>query len=162
MTAYVKMFVEAASYFGNNIPVIIVVSASLAGYFVASGLYKEAGVLVLSLLSFFYSVLLKNIFKIPRLDTYVGDPTKLGDIYRFPSSHVIVYVAFWGLLLFLSLKKGVFDGNIMNLAIRIISIYHLVFIGVSRVILGAHTIQDVVAGYFFGLVYLAVLIYLIR
>ncbi|HAI62617.1 MAG: hypothetical protein UU64_C0002G0077 [candidate division WWE3 bacterium GW2011_GWF2_41_45] len=162
MPVFLKVFIESASFFGNSIPIVAVVSLSFIAYFIASGYLKEAGIFLLAILSLLYSVLLKNIFKIPRLDTYVGDPTKLGDMYRFPSSHVIFYVCFWGLLLFLSFKKGFFgDGLAVNL-IRIISVYHIILIGVSRVLIGAHTVQDIVVGYIFGGIYLAVLIYLSR
>jgi len=162
MPAFLKLFIESASFFGNSIPIVTVVSLSFLAYFISLGYLKEAGLFFLAILSLLYSVLLKNIFKIPRLDTYAGDPTKLGDMYRSPSSHVIFYVCFWGLLLFLSFKKDIFgDGLAANL-IRIISLYHIVLVGVSRVLIGAHTVQDVIAGYIFGGIYLAVLIYLSR
>ncbi|KKS31563.1 hypothetical protein A2380_00780 [candidate division WWE3 bacterium RIFOXYB1_FULL_43_24] len=162
MPGFLRIFIESASFFGNNIPVVVVVSLSFLVYFAASGYIKEAGLLVLAVLSLLYSVLLKNIFKIPRLDTYVGDPAKLGDMYRFPSSHVIFYVCFWGLLLFLSFKKDIFGDGFVAYLIRGVSIYNILFVGISRILVGAHTVQDVVAGYIFGGIYLAVLIYLSR
>lgn len=162
MPAFLKVFIESASFFGNNIPIVAVASLSFIAYLVVSGYLREAGVFFLSIFSLLYSVLLKNIFRIPRLDSYAGDPTKLGDMYRFPSSHVIFYVSFWGLLLFLTFKKDVFGDGLAVYLLRIISVYHLLFVGISRVFIGAHTVQDVVAGYVFGAVYLAVLIYLSR
>lgn len=162
MPAFLKVFIESASFFGNSIPIVAVLSLSFIAYFVVSGYIKEAGIFILAILSLLYSVVLKNIFKIPRLDSYAGDPTKLGDMYRFPSSHVIFYVCFWGLLFFLTFKRDVFGSGLAVYLLRTISVYHILFVGISRIIIGAHTVQDVVAGYVFGAIYLAVLIYLSR
>lgn len=158
MPVFLRVIIESASFFGNSYAVAALASVSMIAYLLVSGYLKEAGLFFLAVLGILYSVILKNIFKVPRPDTYIGDPSKLGDIYRFPSSHVVFYVCFWGFLFFLTFKKGVFEAVWIIWLIRALSLYHILLVGISRVIVGAHTVHDVVAGYLFGAVYLGLLI----
>jgi undecaprenyl-diphosphatase len=160
--AIVKTILESASFFGNNIPLALLTSLTILMYLVISGFLKESVFFIFANLSLLWSVVLKNIFKIPRLDTYIGDPQKLGDMFRFPSSHVIFYVCFWGFLFFLTLRKDVFGNGAAAHILRFLCLFHILLVGVSRIVVGAHTLQDVIAGYIFGGLYLALLIYLSR
>jgi membrane-associated phospholipid phosphatase len=67
----------------------------------------------------------------------------------FPSSHVMFYTVFFGMLIFLSGKK--------DWLIKVISAFFIITIGASRLYLGMHSLSDVIAGYVFGLLYLVVI-----
>lgn len=162
MPTALRSLVEYSSYFGNNIPLILIASASFLVYFLSKGYLKESVLFVMANASYLLSVVLKNIFKTPRPLTYNGNPMKPGDLYAFPSSHVMFYVCFWGFLLYLSSQKSIFPNSYVANIVRFISVYHIIFVGASRVIAGAHTISDVIAGYIFGLVFLGILIALER
>ncbi|GIW69871.1 MAG: hypothetical protein KatS3mg101_0618 [Patescibacteria group bacterium] len=158
MPPTLRIIIESASFFGNSYVIATLASVAMLMYLFASGYIKEAGLFFLAVLGVIYSILLKNIYKIPRPDTYIGDPSKLGDMYRFPSSHVVFYVCFWGFLLFLSFKRGIFGPEKIVWLIRFLCVYHILLIGISRVVVGAHMLQDVIAGYLFGGLYLGILI----
>jgi len=51
MPAFLKVFIESASFFGNNIPIVAVASLSFIAYLVVSGYLREA-----VFFSFLYSV----------------------------------------------------------------------------------------------------------
>lgn len=159
-TIFIKM-AESASFFGNFVPLAVLSSVSMILYLVSLGKLREAAVFVLANVGFLYSVGLKYIFKTPRQEGYAITKTKFGDNYAFPSSHVIFYVCFWGFLLYLTFKKDIF-GDLPSTIIRVLAIYHILFIGISRIYLGAHTFIEVAAGYAFGLLYLLLLIFLSR
>ncbi len=153
--------VESASFFGNFLPLAVLGSASMFLYLLSLGKLKEAAIFILANISFLYSVGLKYIFKTPRPQDYAVSKSKFGDIYAFPSSHVVFYICFWGFLLYLTFKKDIF-GDVSSLIVRVLAVYHILFIGISRIYLGAHTLMEVVAGYAFGLLYLLLLIFLSR
>ena len=77
--------------------------------------------------------------------------------FRVPSSHVLFYTVFWGFLLYLSLKYKK-ENKLFYTFIEILSGYFIVFIGVSRIVLNAHYLKDVIGGYIFGLIFLFTLI----
>ena len=68
---------------------------------------------------------------------------------RFPSGHVMSYVAFWGLLF--SLGIILFKGRYWwRTALLVISALFLVLVGPSRIYLGDHWASDVLGGYLFS------------
>lgn len=73
------------------------------------------------------------------------------DTTSFPSGHVIAATVLWGLL--------VMDTDIGTRRQRLAVAVNIVFIvALSRVVLGAHYIEDVVAGAIFGLLFLAIVV----
>lgn len=74
----------------------------------------------------------------------------------FPSNHVLIFTAFFGFLLYLSLY--VFKRSAINILFSIVLTSLVLGVGVSRIFLGAHWASDVVGGYLLGLLWLIVTI----
>lgn len=150
------------SNFGTNLPVFVGLIFFVSLFLVHKRLYKSSVLVLLTSLSYFYSIFLKGVFKVARP---VGHPVLYSrfpaDIYAFPSSHVTVYTAVFGFFFYLSYKKGL-KKSIVGLLLRWISAYFLFLVGISRIFLGYHSLSDVFAGYFFGGLYLFGLVWLDR
>ncbi len=74
--------------------------------------------------------------------------------YSFPSGHAFGTVIFYGLFAYLDIK---YLAHPWNTLIAICLALTVFLIGVSRVYLGAHYPSDVVAGWFLGVVSLAII-----
>ena len=77
----------------------------------------------------------------------------------FPSSHVVHYVAFFGLLVYFMLGLHKLPGK-LRLTVSLISITLVIAIPFSRVLLAEHWLGDVVAGLLLGIMSLIILIWL--
>ena len=76
--------------------------------------------------------------------------------YSFPSSHALISVVFYGLLIYYILKF-VDKKWLRYLLVSFLSAL-IFFIGLSRIYLGVHYATDVVAGYILGVIYLFLVI----
>ncbi len=76
--------------------------------------------------------------------------------YSFPSSHAMMSVVFYGLIIYYAFKfiKNRFICN--TLVAFIITL--IFFIGISRIYLGVHYPTDVLFGFIFGIIYLTLFI----
>lgn len=144
-------------------PIIFVVAGVVILFFLVRREWLRTFFVALSLGSGLYSTLIKSIFKLTRPDGYMPsefipwEKVLISEVYSFPSTHVVLYTAFFGYLLYLSYKlKGV--SKFVKHTARIFSAVMVVFVGGSRILLGAHYLRDVIAGYIFGLIYLGFLI----
>ncbi|MFC1722338.1 phosphatase PAP2 family protein [Patescibacteria group bacterium] len=149
------------SLFGDSIFVFLIITSLLLLFLLKNFYQKEAYILIISNASYAYSVLLKYLFKHPRPITADFDSLNFFDYYSFPSTHVLVYTAFWGYILYVLVKKIRKEKKKLAFhALAWISVYFITFVGASRIALGMHNLKDVIAGYFFGLTYLLFLIFL--
>jgi len=158
----IKQSVMYISAVGSS-PIIFVVAGVVLLYFLVKKDYLRMLFVALSLGSGLYSAVLKSIFKLHRPEGYLPEgliPWERvikSELYSFPSTHTVFYTAFFGYLIYLSYSiKG--TDKLTRHAIRIFSAIMVLLVGGSRVLLGAHYVRDVVAGYVFGLVYLGLLI----
>lgn len=69
--------------------------------------------------------------------------------FAFPSGHAATSVVFFGLLIYLSLRKIKSDS--LRLIIIILSIFMIIIISMTRLILNVHWFSDVIGGIFLGL-----------
>jgi undecaprenyl-diphosphatase len=138
------VFLRLISLPGDSlIPVVLVLIV------VSNFLYKrkfvEAGILAIApLIGNISKFLVKNYFQIPRPAEFgcqvLGN---YGDVYSFPSGHTIFATIFFGFLAYLLLinKKKFIGFSLM---------VFILLVGVSRYLLGAHWILDVLGGYLVG------------
>ena len=116
--------------------------------------------LALSLMiSSYMNSFLKDVFKDPRPATNFNadkisseNPQGLkATSYGFPSGHTQTAVATWGYIAHLFRERFLF---VLTMAVMIF------LIGISRVIIGAHDLQDVVGGFLIGMALLVFFIFL--
>ena len=154
--------IKSISAVGSS-PVIFAVAGVVLLYFLVKRDYLRMLFVALSLCSGLYSAVLKSIFKLHRPEGYLSEGlipwerVLKSEIYSFPSTHTVFYTAFFGYLIYLSYNIKGLD-KLARHAIRIFSAIMVLFVGGSRVLLGAHYVRDVVAGYVFGFIYLGLLI----
>ena len=154
--------VKDISVVGSS-PIIFAVAGVVLLYLLVKKDYLRMLFTALSLGSGLYSAVLKSIFKLQRPEGYLSEgfiPWEWllkSEVYSFPSTHTVFYTAFFGYLIYLSYSIKGLD-KLTRHAIRIFSAVMVLLVGGSRVLLGAHYVRDVVAGYIFGLLYLGLLI----
>ncbi len=85
-------------------------------------------------------------------------------IPSFPSGHVENDVVYYGFLLYLSFTKPVSQWRYRWILIpfQVYAVLNILFIGYSRVLEGSHWLNDALAGYLTGALWLALLIFLYR
>ena len=103
------------------------------------------------------NILLKNIIQRQRPDDF-RLISETG--YSFPSGHSMVSMAFYGFLIYLSIKY------LKNRKLKVILITSLsiliILIGISRIYLGVHYTSDVIAGFLISACYLIVYTSLVK
>jgi undecaprenyl-diphosphatase len=154
--------VKDVSLVGSS-PIIFGIAFAAAVMLIIRHEYIRVLILGLSLGSGLYSSLLKSLFKEGRPAGYISDGFIQWDrllsseAYSFPSTHTVLYTAFFGYLFYLTYQiKGV--DKVGKQGVRIFCALLIVLVGISRVLLGAHYVIDVVFGYVFGLGYLGAII----
>jgi membrane-associated phospholipid phosphatase len=92
--------------------------------------------------------LVKNLIKRPRPTKELVTVVRVINEPSFPSGHVMHYINIFGLLIYF-LATNWRSGRLRNALITICTAL-IIFIGPSRVYLGAHWPSDVMAGYVYG------------
>lgn len=162
MSKEIGTFLSNISNLGSPILIFSIFFICLL-YLLAKRKYVNSLVLFLSLISFFYSSFLKSLFKLERPKDFVFSiDFPFGflarhEIYSFPSTHTVFYTAFFGYLFYLSYKLKNIDKMLRHF-VRTFCFVVILFVGVSRIYLNAHYFRDIIGGYFFGLVYLMLMI----
>jgi len=144
---WVRRFMVAISEIGFprlSVPLTI----GVAGIFLALRFRLEAIFILLTTSSNLLNALVKRLIKRPRPTKELVTVVRVINEPSFPSGHVMHYTNFFGLLIYLLLTNWR-SGKLRNILIAICTAL-IVFIGPSRVYLGAHWPSDVMAGYIYG------------
>ena len=120
----------------------------VAGIFWALRFRLEALFILLTSSSGVLNALVKRLIKRPRPTKELVAVTRVINEPSFPSGHVMHYINFYGLLIYL-LATNWRSGRIRNILITICTAL-IICIGPSRIYLGAHWPSDVAAGYIYG------------
>ena len=107
--------------------------------------------------SYLASLSVKYIFTRPRP---LGSPLVPEDGFSFPSSHAAVSIALYGILMYFLISH--FEKKRQKIAVIFFGSALILAIGASRIYLAVHWPSDVISGYIFGGLWLAILIYLLR
>jgi len=134
---------RAISYIGEDMVQILLLAALIFVYDIKFG--RNVGFSLLG--SYYVNGILKDIFQDPRPVTNTYE-----EGFGFPSGHSQNAVAVWGLMSYESYKK---DNKILQW-LFIIFIY---LIGISRIVVGVHDLEDVWGGFFYGTLFLVLFIY---
>ena len=119
-----------------------------AGIFWVLRFRLESFFILLTGSSTLLNMLVKNLIKRPRPTKELVSVVRVINEPSFPSGHVMHYVNFFGLLTYL-LTTNWRSGRLRNALITVCASL-IVFIGPSRIYLGAHWPSDVMAGYLYG------------
>lgn len=142
---------------GWRAPVLVIATSILAWRFLSR---REAILVLMTWLSAPISSVLKLIVGRPRPSPDLVDVFQAEAGNSFPSGHAFFAIMFWGLLAYFAhtgmQRKGLRILTLSGLAVII------VWVGVSRVYLGAHWTSDVIGGYICGTLFLASLVWLDR
>src|SRR5215472_8511563 len=144
---WIRRFMIAISEIGFpklSIPLTI----GVAGIFLALRFRLEAIFILLTTSSNLLNALVKRLIKRPRPTKELVTVARVINEPSFPSGHVMHYTNFFGLLIYL-LATNWRSGTLRNILIAICTVL-ILFIGPSRVYLGAHWPSDVMAGYIYG------------
>lgn len=120
----------------------------VAGIFWALRFRLEAIFVLLTSTSGLLNMLVKRLIKRPRPTKELVTVVRVINEPSFPSGHVMHYVNFYGLLIYL-LATNWRSGKLRNSLISLFSGL-IGTIGLSRIYLGAHWPSDVLAGYLYG------------
>lgn len=120
----------------------------IAGIFWALRFRLEALFVLLTSSSSLLNVLVKRLIKRPRPTQELVTVVRVINEPSFPSGHVMYYVNFYGLLIYL-LATNWRSGKLRNSLIAVLTGL-IGTVGPSRVYLGAHWPSDVMAGYVYG------------
>ena len=132
----------------------VLVAAAFLWLWFGSGHRVDAIVLVLAKLPNFINFPLRAIFGRPRPDEFsvgvVGSPAG----QSFPSGHAVLAVLLYGFLLYLLMQHT--RSKRIVYAAWIFTVLYIPFTGLYVVHIGRHWASDVVGGYLYGLLYLAI------
>ncbi len=155
-----KDLIIGVSEFGNQ-PIFVLFTILITALLLLHNkLTKDFLFLMLSSLSYPYSLILKEIFKIENPAREGMAMYFEGDKYTFPSSHVVFYTVFFGYIFFLTYLRNSKLSKQSKITLQILCLVMILFVGASRILLGYHSVLDVAAGYVFGSLYLALIIVL--
>jgi len=154
----IRAIFKAITYLGEPIVFIVIVAV----FYITYDKKFAKNIAVSLLITLYLNELFKNIFKDPRPGTNVDldeitpeNPAGLIETsYGFPSGHTQSAVGNWGYIAYH------FKDKPKPLVVPIIMAIITFLVAISRMIIGVHDLQDVVGGFFFGLVALLLFIYL--
>lgn len=143
-------FWEIISFLGSG-KLLLPVSLGLILYSLYTKKNKEAILLSVGYYGgLILNTFLKQLFRIPR----PSDSLISIEGYAFPSGHALSAVIFYSWLVFFFHKK--IKNRWGRIAFMIVNILLILVIGLSRLMLKVHHINDVLAGYIIGLFWLLV------
>lgn len=133
---------RAISYIGEDIVQILLLAVIAFVYDVKFG--RNVGFSLLG--SYYFTRILKDSFQDPRPWTNTYETG-----FGFPSGHSQQGVAVWGLMSYESYKK---ENKILQWVFMIL----IYLIGISRIVVGVHDLEDVWGGFFYGTLFLVLFI----
>lgn len=159
--AWFASLMVMVSWPGYSPEVYALVALIVAGLFMIRLRWEAVCALLAAAGGQFADTAVKAIVHRPRPSADLVTVVRDVNSYSYPSSHVVVYVAFLGFLIVLAylLIKA---HAVLRAGLIAVLAFLVVAVGVSRIYLGAHWLSDVIGGYFLGSLWLAGAIWLYR
>ena len=104
MLGFLAHQLEFVSGLGKDPFIILFFIFLVVLYLMRQNHFKTAFVAVLTSVSLFYSLYLKQLFQHTRPLNSLEKHYFSFDIYSFPSTHVLFYTTFWGFIFYLNYK----------------------------------------------------------
>ena len=154
---HLRPFFEVMTWLGDPITVFVIAGALAAYSFRLPNMKMliAAGAIPGTLMA---GMILKILFERARPLTEYAAGMRL-QTYSFPSGHSSGSVIAYGLLAYLAFMKLPPTWNVVCAAV--LSVVPI-FVGISRVYLGAHFPSDVVAGWILGIIVLALVVFVLQ
>ncbi|WP_165423478.1 phosphatase PAP2 family protein [Ktedonosporobacter rubrisoli] len=147
---WLKDSMLAISYLGSQALLFIpLVTITVIAFWLAKLRLEAILIGAESIVSHYINTLLKIIVSRPRPTSSLVTIIQQASGQSFPSGHVMSYMAYWGLLLALTLILFKLN-RWWHYVLVLVSLTFIVLIGPSRIYLGDHWASDVLGGYLFG------------
>ena len=138
---------------GGLVPAIPWVPVAVMAVTLGARRWTDTALLAVSILASPINLGLKELAARPRPDQGWALVEESG--YGFPSGHAVVVAVFFGCLIILLERWPILDGRlVLRRTVQGVILLLILAVGVSRVYLGVHWPSDVIAGFWFGLLYL--------
>lgn len=136
---------------------IVICALTLISFILIKNKKISFCILLNLIISTILNLLLKNIIQRPRPDEFrlISESG-----YSFPSGHSMISMAFYGFLIYLSIKYFK-NKKLKILLVTFLSIL-IILIGISRIYLGVHYTSDVIAGFLISVCYLIIFTSLVK
>jgi membrane-associated phospholipid phosphatase len=97
------------------------------------------------IIQLFFNTGMKDIFQDPRPDWNIVNGVPIEDSFGFPSGHSQLAVSFWGMQMYM-----LQDHPKKKYILPILAIF-LIFVPISRMVIGVHDLEDVIGGLLIGI-----------
>ena len=129
----------------------------LGGYFVRKKLYWDtAFICLVPLITYILNYVFKRIIRRPRPPFELQITNIHPDSFSFVSSHSLVTICLWGMVIWYLYKYC--NNKLWRLIGISISVLWILFVGLSRIVIGVHNPTDVLCAYILGLLLLSLYI----
>jgi membrane-associated phospholipid phosphatase len=156
--AWFTNFMWSVSYIGYA-PQMFILVAAVGLLLFGIGLRWEAVVAVAAAAgSTGLGQLIKLVVHRPRPGANMVNVIQQLNSYSFPSGHVLVYVAFFGFLIFLGYT--LLKHSLARTALLVILGSQVALIGISRIYVGDHWASDVIGAYLLGSLWLVLSVFI--
>lgn len=140
----------------GGLPYLVVVwlAAAIAAFFLAGR--WQAALIIVSMAARLTNTGLKEIVERPRPSPMLVETSQQPESYSFPSGHAQGAIVLYGLIFYLA---AVYLGwRWLRLAVQAACVWITAVTGLQRIYFGEHWASDVIGGFYFGAIILAVLI----
>ena len=151
-----RSLVEAINWLGQAWPGAVTLTLFVAGLLAARRCYAEALVVAATLPLRLVNPLLKGLVDSPRPTEDLVRVIERANGAGFPSGHATGAMLFYGAVI--AVAPSLIRSPRWTLGLRLVAALMILAVGVSRVAVGAHWPSDVLGGYLWGGVLLAILL----
>lgn len=145
----INFFIQITSFASTPIAVLVILFTAVNCWSIRQR-YVLIGLLIATLSSTAFTFLSKPLFHRKR----PADMALLEQTYSFPSGHATTAIALYGFVAYLLIQ---FNPNfVQKTRIFVITIFFIILIGLSRIVLNQHYLSDVLGGYLVGAFWLAI------